>query len=146
MLFRSVPRGHPIVSKSWKSGDDQKSYMRLKDISELPLILSYKRLRTRTAIDRMFAAAGVHPNILYEFWNHQAIFPLVDSNLGIAISSQSMCLSAYDPAKFQYFYIEGESIKMAVFHPADMALSKASIAMKAVLHEAIPKLFADISG
>jgi len=74
----AISRDHPLA---------ESDEIQVKDLSDIPVIVSLKNTVSRQAIDRLFNKLGIPYRIAYEIDNKEMIKTMVEKNMGIAFFS-----------------------------------------------------------
>ncbi len=86
-LVVAVPAGHPL---------ERRRRVRLRDLTDHPLVCMPSGTGLRTVLDQACAAQGLHPTIALEASAADAIAALAGRGLGVAVLSESMAASYRD--------------------------------------------------
>lgn len=92
-LYAVVPKGHELATQS---------EITLEEIAKYSLIGYKERSGIRTVIDDYFIAAGIRPNIAYEFTDDRTICGFVEAGLGVAIVPEAEDIDSYDVVKLSF--------------------------------------------
>ena len=80
----AVGKGHPLA---------RQSAVTLRDIARYPFISYSKTSYVRRSIERLFERADVHPTVIMELENEEAIEKMIEINMGIAVLAKRRAVS-----------------------------------------------------
>jgi DNA-binding transcriptional LysR family regulator len=80
----AVGKGHPLA---------RLSAVTLRDIARYPFISYSKTSYVRRSIERLFQRADVHPTVIMELENEEAMEKMIEINMGIAVLAKRRAVS-----------------------------------------------------
>lgn len=81
-LFLAIPTGHPLC-ETYNRSDNSEPYpvIDIREVQYEPFVLMNRTSTMRALVDKIFAEAGISPQVLFETRNNNTIISMIQTNM-----------------------------------------------------------------